>query len=816
MNNPIESPLVSIIIRTKDRPKLLKTALESVFAQTYRPIEVVLVNDGGCDLDIYEVKSVLGDISLNYIKLEKNTGRAHAGNVGIENAKGDYIGFLDDDDEFLHDHISCLVSILQQAPFKIVYSDALTVYKEYNQENNQYKDIGKELSFCQDFDYDLLIFENYIPFMCLLFDREVFIDFDGFDTSFELYEDWDLLIRLGEIHSFRHIQKITAYYNQWSTELQISQRNVDVSLLKATYLKVLSKHLDKITVERIHDYMCKHIITRSLVKEFKEKVNIDIEQINEFKELIKSKDAHIFGIERFLREKQEALFKLESEIKEKNEYLLSLERITHERNELIQALRSTKGWILLERYRKIRNSILNTTNNTLSENLFFKGIKALREQGWRSFIRKANKKLLFSTAIKKSLTPIKYDSSKLKNMELDVIDKPIKTKISIIIPTKNAGDEFEYTLRKISQQEGVEDLEIIIIDSGSEDKTLDISRLYSIKVFQIPPENFHHSKTRNLGAEKASGGILVFIVQDALPIGNKWLYKLVSPIEEGKISAVSAQQIPRSDADFFASWSYWSHYIEFLNRDGDYVCNNSMVKNFDELDMRTKRVLTGLDSVCLAVKKEIFDIYKFTGDYAEDIELGCRLIKDGHSLMFQSSNAVIHSHNRPSLYYLKRGYIDRISLAAIFGLERKNFPAKVIWGVIHCLYCAIKATLQILDSLEITMKEPQIILDLLMKGINDRVERFDPAWQSLRGELHLDEFFSIFTPIDNDNLTKELTMIFLHYLESLKRYFKNYPSLEGMKEGLLLSIYKIFTNIAGDYLGAMTREDIQHFDYGRV
>jgi glycosyltransferase involved in cell wall biosynthesis len=63
MNN---NPLVSIIIRTKDRPKLFKRALQSIAEQTCRPIEVVLVNDGGCDLDIEELKTILGDVSLNY------------------------------------------------------------------------------------------------------------------------------------------------------------------------------------------------------------------------------------------------------------------------------------------------------------------------------------------------------------------------------------------------------------------------------------------------------------------------------------------------------------------------------------------------------------------------------------------------------------------------------------------------------------------------------------------------------------------------------------------------------------------------------
>ncbi len=83
----MSEPLVSIIVRTKDRPKLLKRALQSIAAQTYRPIEVVLVNDGGCDLDVEELRTILGDVSLSYRRLEKNMGRAHAGNVGIETYK---------------------------------------------------------------------------------------------------------------------------------------------------------------------------------------------------------------------------------------------------------------------------------------------------------------------------------------------------------------------------------------------------------------------------------------------------------------------------------------------------------------------------------------------------------------------------------------------------------------------------------------------------------------------------------------------------------------------------------------------------------
>jgi glycosyltransferase involved in cell wall biosynthesis len=129
-----ENPLVSIIVRTKDRPQLLKKAIKSIAAQTYRPIEVVLVNDGGCGLDIEEIKGLLCDIALNYVSLEKNTGRAHAGNVGIENANGEYIGFLDDDDEYYPEHLETLVFFPERSAYKVVYTAVEMVEKTFNKD----------------------------------------------------------------------------------------------------------------------------------------------------------------------------------------------------------------------------------------------------------------------------------------------------------------------------------------------------------------------------------------------------------------------------------------------------------------------------------------------------------------------------------------------------------------------------------------------------------------------------------------------------------------------------------------------------------
>ena len=306
-----ENPLVSIIVRTKDRPKLLKRALQSIASQTYSPVEVVLVNDGGCDLDIEELKTVLGEILLNYIRLEKNVGRARAGNIGIENAKGKYIGFLDDDDEFHQDHVVTLVSFLEQSDYAVAYTDSFMIYKEYDPGTYELKsDVKKEVVFSQDFNYDKLLFENYIPFMCLLFSRDPLVSSGGFDTGFDLYEDWDLLIRIGKNYPFYHIKQVTADYNQWSVDFQISQVNRDPIFLRQAYLKVLSRHIDKITPNRVHDYMSDYVSTRNLLKETRNESDL-------LKRMVDERDSRINRLGADLKEKDTQIDILAGELKER-------------------------------------------------------------------------------------------------------------------------------------------------------------------------------------------------------------------------------------------------------------------------------------------------------------------------------------------------------------------------------------------------------------------------------------------------------------------------------------------------------------------
>ena len=395
-------PLVSIIVRTKDRPKLLQKALASIAAQTYRPIEAVLVNDGGCELDVEELKTLLGHVSLTYVRLEKNTGRAHAGNVGIGNARGRYVGFLDDDDEFYPEHVEVLVSLLEKLDYMVAYSDCLVLQKEYDTGALEMTDREKELLFSRDFDYDFLLFENYIPFMCLLFRKDVLDESGGIDEGLELYEDWDLLIRIGAGHPFYHIRKTTACYNQWSGDMQIAQKNRNRHFVDRSYMKVLSKHAERISEESIRYYVSASVDERTRLRQSEKRREFLEQELDKYMRMagsLEARAAHLSDaltklestvgdMEASGREKDGRIGELEAAVKEKEARLWQLDRDVREKDTSLQIIYNSRGWKALRTYYKVREKLFPPGSK---RRLFAKlGLAAAGNPG--AFVRSLNRR----------------------------------------------------------------------------------------------------------------------------------------------------------------------------------------------------------------------------------------------------------------------------------------------------------------------------------------------------------------------------------------------------------------------------------------
>lgn len=183
---------ISVIVRTKDRPLLLREAIDSIRANDY-PCEIVVVNDGG-------TRPELDGITL--IEHEESRGRSEAANAGVRAAKNAFIAFLDDDDLYYPEHLQAVAAVKAEVA---AYTDAVSAFFKPGQTEAH----SRLRLFSQDYDPDLLLIDNFIPLPTLLVARDTFLDLGGFDPEFDLFEDWDFLIRLARRGPLVHVPKIT-------------------------------------------------------------------------------------------------------------------------------------------------------------------------------------------------------------------------------------------------------------------------------------------------------------------------------------------------------------------------------------------------------------------------------------------------------------------------------------------------------------------------------------------------------------------------------------------------------------------------------
>src|SRR3990170_1695789 len=119
--------------------------------------------------------------------------------------------------------------------------------------------------------------------------------------------------------------------------------------------------------------------------------------------------------------------------------------------------------------------------------------------------------------------------------------------VSVLVLTKNGRAYLGELLESIKAQDGwSQSCEIIAVDSGSRDGTLEMLGRFGARVVRIPAAEFSHGRTRNLAAGQAKGEYLVFLTQDATPANARWLASLLSPLrEDAEIAGAYSRHLPR-------------------------------------------------------------------------------------------------------------------------------------------------------------------------------------------------------------------------------------------------------------------------------
>jgi len=207
-------------------------------------------------------------------------------------------------------------------------------------------------------------------------------------------------------------------------------------------------------------------------------------------------------------------------------------------------------------------------------------------------------------------------------------------KASIIIPTKDGATHLDKVLEMIYAQAHEQPFEVIVIDSGSTDGTLDIVRRYPVKLVQIAPEDFGHGKTRNLGAELAEGKYLVFLTQDAVPAADRWLFNLIGNLEVPEVAGAYGRQISWEGTNPMERFFLNTHYPAY-----------PMVKSVKE--GKTDIATIFFSNANSALKKDVLRTYPFSEDLimSEDQEWAKRVLLDGYEIVYDPEAAVYHSHN---------------------------------------------------------------------------------------------------------------------------------------------------------------------------
>lgn len=430
--------------------------------------------------------------------------------------------------------------------------------------------------------------------------------------------------------------------------------------------------------------------------------------------------------------------------------------------------------------------------------LLLTAIRIIRKEGWRAFWRRARS---YCTRQSRS-GRLKVKPLKIKPLDSKKPTTVINKKVSIVIPTKNAGTYFTFTLEGIRNQIGIREIELIIVDSGSTDDTIKLAKDHDALVYTVKPSEFNHGLTRNYGADQSSGDYVLFMVQDAIPSSDHWLFDMANVLESNKeIAAVTCRQFLRNDADLFVRYLSWTYYraLEF-SLDEVRMTDSK----FDDLSPTEKRRLCGLEDVCCLIRKDVFDKFKFKNiQYAEDLELGVRLQRNGYKMAFLYSVGVVHSHNRSASYYFKRGYVDSKSLPEILAYDPVYQYCNIhsvndLINGIMTLYAALNMSVPSLQSFD---ESACNVVSRLRALLQNNVKNTMVLRNYERMGNYLDELFDELRKIGDTTGNPEsndlINESYFAALNDFSLYLEQNNTVKNKNNEFIDALYKIFALVAG-------------------
>jgi rhamnosyltransferase len=243
---------------------------------------------------------------------------------------------------------------------------------------------------------------------------------------------------------------------------------------------------------------------------------------------------------------------------------------------------------------------------------------------------------------------------------------PSGCKVSIVIVTYNGAEFLDEVLSMIKNQKVDFSYEVVFVDSGSTDGTLDIIKKHSHSFCSIDKEDFNHGLTRNFGVSKTNGEIIVVMTQDAIPKDENWLRNIIKYYDDEEVGGVYVKQVPRDECDHITAKRIND---SFIGRDNMVMTQINNFKEYAILNPYQKYALTNFDDVCGSFRRCFWEKNPYRKMvFGEDLRFGIDIILAGKKIVYTPEVPVIHSHNRSIIYEYKRHYLCHLLFLDFYDL----------------------------------------------------------------------------------------------------------------------------------------------------
>ncbi len=238
--------------------------------------------------------------------------------------------------------------------------------------------------------------------------------------------------------------------------------------------------------------------------------------------------------------------------------------------------------------------------------------------------------------------------------------------LSVVVPTKNGGPLWREVLTSILGQQQV-DFELLVVDSGSTDGTPELAEQYGVRVIHVPPAEFNHGATRDLGVAMTKGDIVVLMTQDSLPADELLFYRMREFFADTQVGGAYARQLARPEANVLTKRNL---DLAPTGRLLSEVRGPVSPEVWQTLASWERFALCNFDNVCSAVRRTAWLNNPFGKvNFAEDIAWSKRAILGGWKIAYVATAIVIHSHDRSLRYDFQRTYLTHRVLYRMYGVH---------------------------------------------------------------------------------------------------------------------------------------------------